>query len=162
MNPHRPIGVTILAGLQFFYSGFGLLVSLAILLIQPFRDNLVQTSLQMMKSSPELSTSPMISADFLEGAVKAGAVGGIIFSLIGLLLGYGLLKLKKWAWICTLILQVLQILGSLQGIFGVMGARSAPGVAISQQIFQLIVSGVIVYYLFRPEVKQAFGKERAS
>ena len=158
MNTNRPTGVTVLSGLQFFYSGYGLLVSLAILLFKPFRDNLIQASMQMLKSSPELSNYPLVSADFFEGVIKAGAVGGIVFSSIGLLLGYGLLKLKKWAWICTLILQVFQILGGLQGIFSVIGARTVPGITISQHIFQLIVSGAIVYYLFRPEVKQSFGR----
>lgn len=153
----RPLGVTILAGLQFFFSGFGLLMSLALLLFKPFRDGILEASMQVVRSNPDLSQSP-VTPELLDSALQAGAVGGIVVSLIGLLLGYGLLKLKKWAWICTLILQIIQILGALQGIFAALGAGGATGVPLSQQIFQLILSLIIVYYLFRPEVKQAFGR----
>lgn len=153
----RPIGVTILAGLQFFYSGFGLFFSLAILLIKPFRDGLIKTSMQMLTSNPEFQGT-QIPAELMQGSIMMGAGLGVLFSLIGLLLGYGLLKLKGWAWISTLILQILQILGCLQGIFAIVGSRSVPGISISQQIFQLIISGAIIYYLFRRDVKQAFGR----
>jgi len=162
MTTSRPVGVTILSGLQFFYSGFGLLVSLSILIFKSFRDTIVQASMQAIKNSPELSNSPIISADFFDAAIKVGAAVGIVFSLIGLLLGYGLLKLKKWAWICTLILQSLQILGALQGILSVFGSRAVPGITISQQVFQLIISSIIIYYLFKPEVRQSFGKQVAN
>jgi hypothetical protein len=49
-------------------------------------------------------------------------------------------------------------LGGLQGIFAIVGANSVPGISISQQIFQLIISGAIIYYLFPRDVKQAFGR----
>ncbi len=153
----RPIGVTILAALQFFYSGFGLLLSLAILLIKPFRDALIKASMQMLSSNPQFQGT-QISPEFMQGTIMIGAGIGIFSCLIGLLLGYGLLKLKGWAWIGTLILQILQILGSLQGISAVLGSRSVPGISVSQQIFQLIISGAIIYYLFRRDVKQAFGR----
>lgn len=155
----RPVGVTILASLQFFYSGFGLLFSISILLIKPFRDGLIQASMQMLTSNPQFQEAQS-SAEFMQRVIMMGAGAGILFGLVGLLLGYGLLKLKSWAWICTLILQILQILGGLQGIFAIVGSSSVPAISISQQIFQLLISGIIIYYLFRPDVKQAFGRQK--
>jgi ABC-type polysaccharide/polyol phosphate export permease len=156
-----PVGVTILAGLQFFYSGIGLFVSLAILLIKPYRDGLIKASMQILSNNPQLQGT-QISTEFMQGSLMIGAGVGILFSLVGLVLGYGLLKLKSWAWICTLILQVLQILSGLQSISTVVGSSSMPGISISQQIFQLILSGAIIYYLFRRDVKQAFGRSTAN
>jgi hypothetical protein len=152
----RPIGVTVLAGLQFFYSGFGLLFGLAILLIKPFRDGLIKTSMQML-TNPQFQGT-QIPVEFMQGAIIVGAGVGVFFSLVGLLLGYGLLKLKSWAWICTLILHTLHILGGLRGVFAILGLRSMPGINISQQIFQLIISGAIIYYLLRRDVRQAFSR----
>jgi hypothetical protein len=68
----RPIGVTILASLQFFYSGFGLLFSLAILLIKPFRDGLIKTSMQMLTSNPQFQGT-QIPTELMQGSIMIGA-----------------------------------------------------------------------------------------
>lgn len=157
MENNRPVGVTILAGLQFFYSGFGLLISLALLLIKPFQDTIIDASMQAIANDPALAeAAELLTPDLFRISLLFGAGMGIFFGLIGLLMGFGLLKLKKWAWIGTLILQTLQILGGLQGIWGLVNG-SLPAITASQLLFQCILSVCILFYLFQGNVRRSFG-----
>jgi hypothetical protein len=66
------------------------------------------------------------------------------------LIAWGLFKLKGWAWLTTLIFQGLGILGNLSNL--------ATGMNPGNAVLQLVISGVVIYYLLRPNVKRAFGK----
>jgi hypothetical protein len=151
----RLTDITILAGLQFFHCGIGVLFTLAILLIKPFRDQMITTPMQMQFQT---QATPM-PTELIWASIIGGVVGAFLVTLVELLLGYGLLKRKGWAWICTLILHILLVLGNFAGFFVI---RAVPGIGLFQQIFQIIfqiiLSGAIVYYLFRQDVKQAFGR----
>jgi uncharacterized membrane protein HdeD (DUF308 family) len=76
---------------------------------------------------------------------------GIIFLALGiayLVMAYGLWTGKPWAWTITLILSVIGII--LAGIsisFGNIGS-----------ILSIIIHAVVIYYLYRPNVKVYFGK----
>ena len=76
---------------------------------------------------------------------------GIIFLAIGiafLVVAYGLWRGKRWAWTVTLILSVIGILLAIASLaVGNMGA-----------IVSIIIHGVVIYYLYRPNVKAFFGK----
>lgn len=130
----RPTGVTILAVLQLIFNLLGLLGGLGFLLLGDRVASSIQEQGQNIPS----------------GAVPALAWVLIIFSLIGLVIAWGLFTLKSWAWLATLIFQALGILNNVASL--VQGAN--PGGAV----FGIVISGVIIYYLLRPEVKQAFGK----
>ena len=76
---------------------------------------------------------------------------GIVLIVIGIasiVMAYGLWKGKGWAWIITLILSGIGILFSVGSI-----AARQPGAIVN-----LIISAVIIYYLYRPSVKEFFGK----
>ena len=85
-------------------------------------------------------------------AIPAGigiAVGGAVavFGILGLLVGWGLLTGRGWARILAIILSGLGIVGSLASlalisISGVVG---------------LVIDGVILWYMFRPNVRAFFG-----
>lgn len=157
----RPTGVTVLASLQFFYSGYGILSCLALLLVAPFRDSLLQAAMQIIENDPNLQESGLsieMMQQFMQVILMVGAGVGLLLSLLGILLGFGLLKLKGWAWIGTLILQILQIIGGVQGIFSGLGSGAVSGVSVSMALFQTLLSGAIIYYLLRRDVKQAFGQ----
>lgn len=76
---------------------------------------------------------------------------GIIFLAIGiafLVVAYGLWRGKRWAWTVTLILSVIGIILAIASLaVGNMGA-----------IVSIIIHGVVIYYLYRPNVKAFFGK----
>jgi hypothetical protein len=77
-------------------------------------------------------------------------LGGILI-IIGLayfVVAYGLWKGLNWAWIITLIVSVIGIISGLGSLaVGNMGA-----------IFHLIINAIVIYYLYRPNVKAYFGK----
>jgi hypothetical protein len=79
-------------------------------------------------------------------------IGGVLF-VIGILdlgLAYGLWTGKGWAWIISLILAILGIIGSLFSL-----ARGGFGAVVI-----LILDAIILYYLTRPNVKAFFGESK--
>jgi uncharacterized membrane protein HdeD (DUF308 family) len=89
---------------------------------------------------------------FLASGLVLLIVGiGIVLLALGiayLVMAYGLWKGKGWAWTITLILSVIGIiLGIVSIAAGNIGA-----------IIGIIINGVVIYYLYRPNVKAFFGK----
>lgn len=80
-----------------------------------------------------------------------GIILGGILIVIGLAyfaVAYGLWKGLNWAWVITLIVSVIGIIVGLVSLaVGNMGA-----------IFHVIVNAIVIYYLYRPNVKAYFGK----
>jgi uncharacterized membrane protein (DUF2068 family) len=77
------------------------------------------------------------------------AVVAIVLGIIALILGVGMWTLQSWAWTGTLIIQGINILNNVINLLRRGDVSSIVG---------LIIAGIIVYYLTRPEVKEAFGK----
>lgn len=93
----------------------------------------------------------------------AGGAGGIVailglvalvLSIISLVLAYGFWTLKPWAWplgvgvqIASLIITVIGILLSGDIVGGLVG-----------NIVGIAIAAIILYYLFQPHVKAAFGR----
>lgn len=78
---------------------------------------------------------------------------GIGFLLIALgiayfVMAYGLWNGRGWAWTITLILSVIGIIIAIVSI-----APSNGGTIIN-----VIIYGIVIYYLYRPNVKAFFGK----
>ena len=80
-----------------------------------------------------------------------GIVLGVILIIIGLAyfaVAYGLWKGLNWAWTITLIVSAIGIIVGIGLIIvGNVGA-----------IFHVIINGIVIYYLYRPNVKAYFGK----
>jgi hypothetical protein len=80
-----------------------------------------------------------------------GIIFGGLLIIIGLayfVVAYGLWKGLNWAWNITLIVSVIGIIVGLGSI--VVGNVGA--------LFHLIVNVIVIYYLYRPNVKAYFGK----
>jgi hypothetical protein len=72
----------------------------------------------------------------------------IVLGIASFVMAYGLWKGKGWAWTITLILSVISIISAIVSIvFGGSGA-----------IINIIINAIIIYYLYRPNVKAYFGK----
>jgi uncharacterized membrane protein HdeD (DUF308 family) len=89
---------------------------------------------------------------FLASGIVLLIIGiGIILLALGiayLVMAYGLWKGKGWAWTITLILSAIGIIVALVSIaFGNVAA-----------IINVIIHGIVIYYLYRPNVKAFFGK----
>ena len=78
------------------------------------------------------------------------AIGGILvaIAIASFVVAYGLLKGQGWAWTITVVLSIISIV--LNAI-----AIAAGNIA---SIINIIISGIILYYLYRSYVKAYFGK----
>lgn len=83
--------------------------------------------------------------------VWSGLLGmaGAVFNLI---VAFGLFTLKPWAWVLALIAVGINV---LQGVLGLFGGGM---IGICCGLVGLIIPAGILFYLTRPEVKQAFGR----
>jgi hypothetical protein len=79
--------------------------------------------------------------------------GAMVFgfnALLWALVAWGLLSLKPWAWLFTVVVAVL---GLLSALFGLLG-----GSELSAMLPALVIDAIILIYCMRPGVKQAFGR----
>ncbi|MEG4231422.1 hypothetical protein QUA40_04775 [Microcoleus sp. Pol11C3] len=133
---NRPQSVTVLAILQLISGIFSLLDGLFILLFAGIFGGLGAAV----------------------GGAKVGTVIGsfiaifaaisFILGLFSLLLTWGLFQLKNWAWTGTLIVHIIATLAQLVKMFG------SGGTAVNFLTLGFAVASI--YYLLRPDVKQAF------
>lgn len=93
--------------------------------------------------------APMIPQSLLGGI--GIALGGVLLAIaiVSFVVAYGLLKGKGWAWTVSIILSIISI---------VWNAITLVTAANYGGIISIIISGIILYYLFRPHVKAYFGK----
>jgi ABC-type branched-subunit amino acid transport system permease subunit len=89
---------------------------------------------------------------FLHGAVSLIGAVVIVVGLLYLGLAWGLWTGKGWAWVLSLILAVLGIIVSLISL-----VRGGFGTLIV-----LILDAIIVFYLFRPNVRTFFGEYKPT
>ena len=91
-------------------------------------------------------------------------IGAIILAVgIGyLVVSYGLLKGKRWAWTITVVLLFIgipiNIASIIFGSFAINMDISTFITANSGNIAGIIISVIILYYMYRPHVKSYFGK----
>lgn len=128
----RPIGVTILAILEFVGGALALLLGLFFMAVGPY----------IVELFAGAALPPLLSA-------VLGALGAVflVAGLIALLVGWGLWTGKGWAWWIVVILEALGVLSSLAGI--AMGDPSS--------LLGLLIAALILYYFFKPHVKDFFG-----
>jgi uncharacterized membrane protein HdeD (DUF308 family) len=72
----------------------------------------------------------------------------IAIGIAYLVVSYGLMKGRGWAWSVTIILSYI---GIVLSIVAIVSGNTA-------SIPQLIISIIIVYFLYRPQSKAFFGK----
>ena len=125
----RPMGVTILAILALILGVLGALGSLAVI------------------GLGGLGASAGVTGT---GLVLIAGVGLLIVSVLQIAFGIGAFMLKPWAWTLGVASQVLNLVLIVVNIVG--------GSDITSQLLGILLSGIILYYLFTPGVRAAFGK----
>lgn len=185
----RPIGVTIIAiltiigGIILTFGGISLLafgafftsVPIDVFISEQMQRQQEQLQLQQQQHQQQQqqelrnATELQALAQFLGGV--GIAIGAIVLAVgIGyLVVSYGLLKGKGWAWIITVILTIIAI--AVQIVSGVTASMfnasfiddtNSFATGIIAQIVGIAINGVILYYLYRPNVKAFFGKSQPS
>jgi len=96
----------------------------------------------------------------LFGAEQARAYGeaiawsgflGLISAVVQIVVAFGLLGMKKWAWILALIGVVMTV---FQGVVGIFGGGAFAFMCGS---IGLVLPVIILVYLLRPEIRRTFG-----
>ncbi len=128
----RPLGVSVIAALAFL---FGALEVIGGILALTF-----SASFGVMMGGKEGAAA---------GALVGTMVGLplLITGIISLVVGWGLWNGKGWAWWLTVIFTALGAIGAIAGLL------SAPAISI----IYLVIELVILWYFFKPHVKDYFG-----
>ncbi len=131
----RPIGVTIIAVLAIIGGILGVLGSLSLLGISGLG------FLGGASSSATLASSSMI----------VGVVGffGILLAVFQLVVGFGALQLKSWAWTVGVAVYAISLLNQVVSLFTIGATASV--------VAGVLVAAVILAYLFSHNVREAFG-----
>ncbi len=141
----RPTGVTILAVLDFLAAGACLLLAVAF--------GLGFGLLGSIAGGGEGGSDAGMAV-----LMGLGALAGVVFvvaALISLVVGVGLWKLKNWARILTIVFSILGVLSNLAG--AVIPMMTGEPVSAVSSLIGLGVNVLILWYMFQPDVKQAFG-----
>ena len=147
--PPRPSGITVLAILHFVIAAL------------VFPSGALWIWVMGMLADPEIVAQAGMPANLNEQVallLRLGKMAGwilIVFGLLKVVSGVGLWKLRNWGRRLTLGLAGLAVALSLPGLVSVVMARDPFSVFL--QLLFAVGYGVIVWYLFRPEVKRAFG-----
>ncbi len=130
MYRQRPLGITILAVLEIIGGILALIGGIILVAASSMLESMISGMVPFYGVFTGLF------------AVIGGIV--IIVAIIAFLLGYGLWNGSGWAWIVQLVFSALGAVTSLASLpSGIVG---------------LIIDGLIIWYLFRPNVKAFFGK----
>jgi hypothetical protein len=136
----RPLGITIIAilniisGIVMIFAGSGLAAASSLM--------------------PTISTidpnaaGQMAIASLAGGAATAIGAVLIILGIVSFIVAWGLLKAKGWAWIVTIILSIISL---VIGVISLVGGNVG-------SIVNIVIAGVIIYYMYRPHVKAYFGR----
>lgn len=84
---------------------------------------------------------------------------GVVMLILGiayLIVSYGLLKGKGWAWTITIIVTIIGLI--IQVISAIITGSIASSIVygLISHMIGIIISGIIIFYMFRPHVKAFF------
>jgi hypothetical protein len=138
----RPTGVTILAVLAFIAAGFLVLAALFSLLGGAVLSSLSSSGMGMVAGM----------------GVAVIAVLLLIVAVVEAAIGFGLWKLRNWARVVTIVLVGLNLLGA---VFSIISPFAHIHVFfflfLIRRLVLIAIDAWILWYLFQPHVKQAFG-----
>ena len=168
----RPFGVTIIAILALvgsvvlIFGGLSSLVSGAFFAVIPIENVMTEMEQQEQGQQQTLSVAELHALILLLGS--SSIVMGAIVMVIGigyLIVSYGLLKGREWAWTITVVLTMISIIVQIVFIIttSILNASLHHDMNTSlyhliDQIIGIAINGIILYYLYRPSVKRYFKK----
>jgi hypothetical protein len=174
----RPTGVTIIAILNIIMGIF--MLQSGVFFVAA---GIILSSLPPSAFEEENLTADDFGIDDLSG-ITASLIGELItvgsvmiaIGIVSFIVAYGLLKRMGWAWTVIVVLSIINIalnvitittvqwqpvwLGS-QIILPTAAPVDPPPPLPPGAIASMIISGIIIYYLYRPNVKAYFGKAAA-
>jgi len=136
VTQHRPTGITIIAILMIIGGLILLFTGIAPLFLGPL-----------------ISLDSDGSSNALGFLITIGGLVLVALGIASLIVSWGLLKGKGWARTITLIISIIAI------IIAIISLASSQDLI---HIIEIIVYGIIIYYMFTDKVKLFFGKAKES
>ena len=135
---NRPRGVTILAVIAVIYGIFSLLLALL---------GLIGTALLVAGMTA-------VAARYSGGVLAYATISDAVLGILYLTFGIGAFQLKGWAWTAGVVALVLDIVRQIVG-FAISGFGAFK---IVVAVITIVIALLLLWYLFRPHVRAAFGK----
>lgn len=136
----RPTGVTIIAILNIISGIIMLIAGIALIAVGA----LLPSAFEQGMDSGMMGVPAGIAGAF------GIAMGGVVIALgiFSFIVAFGMLKGAGWAWMLTVVLSIISI------------ALNAISLATANfgGVVSIILSAIVLYYLYRPHVKAYFGK----
>lgn len=152
-NTKRPIGVTIIAiliiigGIVLLIGGLTLIGLGAVVSISSTEFVQTGTNGTEVADLATLGWIPIIMGSVL-----------LILGIAYLVVSYGLLKAKGWAWAITVIVTIIGLIIQIVSAIVTGSITSSVVYGLASHIIGIIISGIIIFYMFRPNVKAYFKK----
>ena len=161
----RPTGVTVIAILMIIGGILTLIGGIALMVVGPlisqytasetsstFENNM---NSNFNFNSTDISNTNNVLSVF-SGYLSIIGVGLIALAIVNFIVAWGLLKGKGWAWSISVIVTVISlVIGIIFVVFNVVAGDIS---SIIGQIVGMVINGIILWYLYRPNVKSYFGK----
>lgn len=137
----RPLGVTLLGMYQILRGLIGVVFALGLL---------VFTGLGAKLAS--LAAEGNAVERLLHSLGRAAGFGILIFALLHILAGYGLLKMENWGRLLTLLFSAIGLVILLPTLL----------VAHGLPLIMAAINAIAIFYLAMPPVKRAFHEEKSA
>ena len=143
----RPLGIAILAVLDIICGIAALIGGIVLAAVSTIVDEPeIEDAIRDAMTSAGVTNVEAI-LDILATVLIVLGVFICIMGLVAIVVGWGFWTGKQWAWILGVILFIVSI------VFSAVGMVWAP-----TNVIGVIIDAVILYYLFRPNVKAWFGR----
>ena len=134
----RPLGVTLVGFYQILRGVVGLLFGLSVLLFTG-----------MVAKLASLAAEGNAVERLVHGFGHAAGIVVIVFAIVHMLAGYGLLQMQNWGRLLTLLFSAIGLVLVLPGL-------------VHAHIFSLffgVINAASIFYLAMPPIKRAFHAE---
>ncbi len=137
----RPLGVTLIGIYQILRGALGVLFGLSLLLFAGLAAKLAS-----------LAAEGNAAARVLHNFGRVAGLGIVVFALLHILAGFGLLKMQNWGRLLTLLLCALALVILLPVLIAAHGLPLIFGA----------INAIAIFYLAMPPIKRAFHGERVT
>lgn len=133
----RPTGITVVAVIAIIYGIFNLLLAL----------------LGLLGSALKASGVGAAAIKYSAGTLAYATISDAVLGILLLLFGISALRLKGWAWTTGVVALVLDVVRQIVGLV-IQGINAG---AIIRDTITIVILLAVLWYLFRPNVRGAFG-----
>ena len=144
----RPTGITIIGILKIIAGILGFIGGIVLIASGPTVSQINEND-----TSDTMNTDGEISK--FDRYLQIFGIISVPIGVANIIVGIGLLKGKGWAWIGAVMLSIISIIVTLVYLVILGGGGAA---RIGEITVSIIINGIILWYLYRPNVRSYFGR----